>query len=250
MTGGLAAAGRVGPYFAVEVGAIGAGWRPFAELVGDPDVLAERVAAARAALAARTGLALDRLPERPVASTVFLGIAARLVSPVLAATVLTGDTPLWTVAELAWRPVDGGPWPLAVSTVRTRRGDDPARLLADHVTDVVAPLLTAFRDPYRLSPKVLWGNVASALGGAAGVLSDAVPERAEETGSLLARLLGIGPLAGTAQVVQPDPTRPRRFLVRRNCCLFYRVPGGGTCADCVLPPPAERRRHWASVLRS
>jgi ferric iron reductase protein FhuF len=27
--------------------------------------------------------------------------------------------------------------------------------------------------------------------------------------------------------------RPDRF-VRASCCLFYRIPGGGLCGDCVL----------------
>ena len=28
---------------------------------------------------------------------------------------------------------------------------------------------------------------------------------------------------------------------RRSCCLYYRVPGGGLCGDCVLGPLAARR---------
>jgi ferric iron reductase protein FhuF len=219
-----------------------------AELVRDPGVLAERVGAARVALAAGGGLGVERVPERAVASVVFLGIAARLVSPVLAATVLTDGTPLWTVEDIAWRSVDRGPWPLAVTSLRTRTGGDAAERVAGHVSDVVTPLLDAVRHRYRVSPKVLWGNVASAVGGAAGMLADAVPGRARAAGTLTARLLDIPPLAGTAEVVWPDSARPRPFLVRRNCCLFYRIPGGGTCADCVLTPPAERERHWRSVL--
>ncbi|MEC4021033.1 (2Fe-2S)-binding protein, partial [Streptomyces sp. H27-D2] len=27
-----------------------------------------------------------------------------------------------------------------------------------------------------------------------------------------------------------------RDFVRRSCCLYYRVPGGGMCGDCVLLP--------------
>ncbi|WP_250213408.1 (2Fe-2S)-binding protein [Acrocarpospora catenulata] len=38
----------------------------------------------------------------------------------------------------------------------------------------------------------------------------------------LGRLRGTGRFAG-------EP-----FFVRRSCCLYYRVPGGGTCGDCVL----------------
>jgi hypothetical protein len=84
----------------------------------------------------------------------------------------------------------------------------------------VAPLLEVFRARFRLSPQVLWGNVASALGGAAGQLgARAWPA----VGSLLTR----SPLSGMAIVAG-------RSLRRRNCCLYYRIPGGGTCGDCVL----------------
>jgi ferric iron reductase protein FhuF len=37
-----------------------------------------------------------------------------------------------------------------------------------------------------------------------------------------------GPLAGTGRRL-PDG----RF-VRRSCCLLYRLPGAGTCLDCIL----------------
>jgi ferric iron reductase protein FhuF len=106
----------------------------------------------------------------------------------------------------------------------------------------------AFGTTFRLSPQVLWGNVASALAGAAGLLAEAFPARAEAAGQLTAELLRQGPLRGTGEVVQPDPALPRRFLVRRSCCLFYRVPGGGTCGDCVLVPDDVRHQQWQAVL--
>jgi hypothetical protein len=45
-----------------------------------------------------------------------------------------------------------------------------------------------------------------------------------------------------------DAARPRRFLVRSSCCLFYRVPGSGTCGDCVLTPERARREQWPAPL--
>jgi hypothetical protein len=66
---------------------------------------------------------------------------------------------------------------------------------------------------------------------------------------VVGEMLRMAPLAGMGTLVQPVPERPRRFLVRNNCCLYYRIPGGGTCGDCVLTPPEERHRGWAAVLR-
>jgi ferric iron reductase protein FhuF len=62
---------------------------------------------------------------------------------------------------------------------------------------------------------VLAGNAASALVGTARVLGWGWPlaERA------LARGWLAGALAGSR---------------RTTCCLYYRVPGGGLCGDCVL----------------
>jgi FhuF 2Fe-2S C-terminal domain len=114
---------------------------------------------------------------------------------------------------------------------------------------------------------VLWGNVASALAGAAGMLADMYPDGqaahpgasgaagladragvAERAGVIVAQALAQPPLAGTGRLVRPDPEHARRFLVRHNCCLYYRIPGGATCGDCVLTPEPARRRHWRSVL--
>ena len=42
------------------------------------------------------------------------------------------------------------------------------------------------------------------------------------------------PLAGLGEFVE-EPSHPTGVgFARRTCCLFYRVPGGGTCGDCVL----------------
>ena len=106
----------------------------------------------------------------------------------------------------------------------------------------------AFGTQFRVSPQVLWGNVASALAGAAGMLAEGFPARAQAAGQLTAAILRQGPLRGTGELVQPDAAVARRFLVRRSCCLFYRVPGGGTCGDCVLVREEARRQQWQAVL--
>src|SRR6202167_1164099 len=110
----LAAAGGAGPYFAVEPWGEGASWRRARLLASDPAVLVGRVTHARAVIAGRAGIAAAEVTERVAASIVFLGLASRLVSPSLGAAVLGGVVPYLTLDNLWWRPVDGGPVPLAV----------------------------------------------------------------------------------------------------------------------------------------
>lgn len=257
--GALAAAAGAGPYFVIEPWAGGAGWQPLSVLVADPGVLSERVADARAVIAGRAGLAPAEVAERVAASIVFLGLVSRLVSPSLGAAVLGGVIPDLAEEDLWWRPVPGGPVPLAAVPVPGRhvgdlstgsRLDGAAALLSERcVQGVAGPAARSFGSLFRLSPQVLWGNVASALAGAAGMLAGTFPQRAEAAGRLTGRILAAGPLRGTGDFVQPDASQPRRFLVRRSCCLFYRVPGAETCGDCVLTPEHVRRQQWQAALR-
>jgi hypothetical protein len=250
----LTVAARFGPFFSWETGSDGAAWRPWPELC-EGDVAAERVAAARQALIGMFGLADDAVPVRVVASVTFLGYASRVVSPLLGAAVAGGALPAPHPAEIGWRAVPGGPLPIAYAGTRARptaEMDVPA--LAEALAEVavgglLGPLLACFRPRFALSPQVLLGNVASALAGAAGMIADQAPEHAERAAAVVARMLELPPLTGSGTLVRPEPGRARRFLVRNNCCLYYRIPGGGTCGDCVLTPDEERRRGWETVLR-
>jgi ferric iron reductase protein FhuF len=96
---------------------------------------------------------------------------------------------------------------------------------------------------------VLWGNVSSALGGAAGMIADNSPAHAARAAAIVEQALLLGSLRDTAVLVRPDPRRERWFLVRNNCCLYYRIPGAGTCGDCVLTTLGERHRGWQTVLK-
>lgn len=239
----LQAAGAIGPWFQVEPWRHGQGWRRLDELLYDPCAMYERVDAATAKLTALSGQPLDDLHPRVVGSTVFLGLAARLVAPPLAATVLSGVLPSWSLADLWWRPTESGPWPLAVSASTGIVVGDlrdahqvnraAAQLNRTVVAGVVAPLLTRTHEQFALSEQVLWGNVASALAGALATLTGAVPARAGRAADLVGQMLRDGPLAGTGDL-RPHPTQSRPSFVRRSCCLFYQVPGGGVCGDCLL----------------
>ncbi|KAA1395393.1 (2Fe-2S)-binding protein [Aeromicrobium ginsengisoli] len=229
-------AAEVGPFFVLDRWAPDAGWRPLRELT-ESDVIAGRVAAAREMLAERSRVAVAEIEERATASIVFLGLAARLVSPAFASAVLAERVPHLLLDELWWRPVVGGPWPLARSSVgESTAGELAEDLDARILQPIVAPVLDAFGRTYAVSPQVLWGNVASSLAGALTMLRAARPDRAEAATQLVGQLLDHGTLAGTGDL---DPAGPS--FVRRSCCLFYRVPGAGICGDCVLdeaPKPA------------
>lgn len=245
----------LGPFFELVPWREGGGWRPLDDLVSDPQVVAERVAAARTVMAERAGLPADRLDLRVMASVVSLGLFARLLSPAFGTVVCTGAVPALTVANLWWKPVTGGPWPMATSageppTPHTAPSPESAaaRFAEQILVGVAAPVLAVFAAQYRLSKKVLWGNVASALGGTAGMLTTARPELANRAANLAERVLAVPPLLGTGRFEHPDSGHPRRFFVRRSCCLFYRIPGGGTCGDCILVSDDVRRQQWLGTL--
>ncbi|GAB2473920.1 (2Fe-2S)-binding protein [Jatrophihabitans fulvus] len=237
----LDAASAAGGYFAVA--SSDADWRPLHELITDAGVLLERVGVARDFLVARTG---GDVELRACASINALGFTSRLVSPALATATLGGVVPRLTVDAIGWQAVPGGPVPLAIADVtgvRVATADEAADAIAGLVLEpVVRPVVSAYRDRFRLSPRTLWGNVSSALNGAAGMLSGA--RTVLDPVDVVAALLDRAPLARTGRY---EPFDGRRHFVRHNCCLFYRVPAAGRCGDCVLVPEVARHDLWRAT---
>lgn len=228
----LALAAEVGAYFVVDRWSDGDGWRPLSELAERPDVLTERVTTARTMLAGRSRVPVDQIELRATASIVFLGLASRLVSPSFACAVLADRVPDLRLERLWWKPVPGGPWPVASSgsgSVPSGAGDLADELDTRILAPIVTPVLEAFAETFALSRQVLWGNVASSLAGALTMLGTARPDRAAAGADLLGHLLETGTLRGTG-----DVDAVRGSFRRRSCCLFYRMPGAGICGDCVL----------------
>ncbi len=265
----LARAAAAGGFFAVEPGPVErltpgqAPWRPWTDLTDladGPGVIGVRIGATQTALAARVGGDPSGIEARVAASLVQLGLAARLVSVGLGAAVLAGIVPdlggagtdgaMLTGSPverggLWWQDVLGGPVPLALPRPRGRQfdSDDLDALAEEFVAAIldgpVAGLNRAVAAHTSVSAKILHGNVASALGGAVKMLGAAVPARASAARDLVARLLARDPLTGTGGFDYRAPDRlgsPRAgwTFTRTTCCLFYRVPGGGLCGDCVL----------------
>jgi hypothetical protein len=242
---------RFGPYFALDRLPAGGlppdGWAIVADLA-DPATGAfdRRVRAVRAALAAARSGPIETVDERVAVSVAQLGLCARLVAPALALAVIDARPLTLDPRGLYWRDVLGGPFPLARSDVPLARsdartppaGDAPGsggaeRFAAGTLLPVVAPIVDAVRQGYPVSEKVLWGNVASAVAGAAKMIGLAEPALAAPAWRVVDELCGgaDGPLLDTGGRVGPARFR------RRSCCLIYRLAAGGAraiCEDCVL----------------
>jgi hypothetical protein len=227
----LADVAALGPFFTVHTGPVPAdgGWRPMAELHADPEPLRARIAYVRRALDS---------DDRVAASITFQGLAALVVSAPFAAVVLHGVLPRLGARALYWREAEPGPWSLGCP--------EPA---GDAVPDVVAgadaltrqlvephlrPLIAAVRARVPISERLLWGSAASALASAKRLVAGERPAAAGRAARVAERLLSAGPLAGTGELLPPSPPDRDWSFRRRSCCLYYRVPGGGLCDDCVL----------------
>ncbi|MFN2539237.1 MAG: (2Fe-2S)-binding protein [Mycobacteriales bacterium] len=160
-------------------------------------------------IAERISGRLGGAPLRVGQSTYVLGLAARIWGATLGCVVRDGVLP--DPGALLVRDEDGAVQ-LGMSRYDGWHDVTPEELL-ERVTAVLAPVVAGFP----LSPRLMWGNVASALHAAPRVLE--LPQ---------AR-------AWAEQMLSLPPLRGEMVSGRRTtCCLFYEVPGGGLCSDCVL----------------
>jgi hypothetical protein len=210
----LAAVAGLGPFFTLGAGP---GERPLA----DPEPVRDRIGHVAAAL---------RCEERVAASLAFQGFAAQLVSAPYAAAVLHGRLPEVTSASVRWtRAADGG-WELRTDATAVVEGEALPALL----TGLLAPLLGTVRARIPVAERLLWGNAASTVAAAKRLLVVQRPAAAARAAEVAEAVLAHGPFAGAGELLPPrDPDLVWTFR-RRSCCLYYRVPGGGLCDDCVL----------------
>ncbi|HEY2578144.1 MAG TPA: (2Fe-2S)-binding protein [Streptosporangiaceae bacterium] len=217
MRAALAGSAGMGPFFILNVGGDGRGWRPAATaysggLRGPIDGTARQLGVTEA---------------RVAASTVQLGYAARLWSPVLYCALIAGLVP-----DLRQLRVDVGP-PVRLNVPEPRGWQAQAPDLAALayrmvVTEHLEPMGDGL--PVKIAAGLLWGNAASAMTAALRVLVAVRPGQAGAARGMAETLLGMGALRGTGEL-----TGPGLEFRRRSCCLYYRVPGGGLCGDCPLP---------------
>lgn len=224
-------AAALNPLFALALGPPDTvGWRPASELADQSTA---------AGLVTDVGRSLGTPPARVAASMVVLGYSARLVAPAVA--VLVRDGVLLGVApgDVWWRFTAGEGFQLRLPAPSGSRGAPLDQWSVEVIDRHLGPLVAAVRAAVPVAKGLLWGNVASSLAGALRfvALSGAAPLPAcHETGLALLRR---GPLRGSGQLsVRSGQLR----FVRRSCCLYYRLPGGGTCGDCPLRrTPLPRR---------
>lgn len=225
-----------GPFFAVAAHPPGDSplppWRPLSELAAQPGGLARRIAATRAALAARGARPVAEIEPRVAASAVHLGLVARLAAPVIGAAVLGYQADL-SLNGLWWQDTAGSPVPLSVPEPAPcplpGAGAWPGRFL----DDVIGPLTEATSQAAAVSGRVLWGNVASGINVAAGQVARSRPDLADAAWRCARALFASPPLR--AEREPPGPA-----FRRASCCLFYRLAAGAVparsavCGDCIL----------------
>lgn len=215
---------KVSPYFAVGTGRVAeSGWRPVQQLYTDTELLD--------GIVDRVQTRIGAAERRVAVSTFQLGFAARLWSIGLGAVAGHRLLPDLCSDHLLFRETDGQ-MHLHIEHPVGWRGDGLEPMLADMVLEShLAPLSAAVRRLGPISAKVLRGNAASALLGAARVFDD---KCASEAGWQLARrLCDDERLAGAIRFNDGS-------YRRTSCCLYYRTPVGGFCGECVLAAKREK----------
>lgn len=214
----LANVSEISAYFAIGTGTPRppGGWAPVSALYLDDAALAALVERVRGRIRAE-----DR---RVGVSTLFLGYCARLWSICLGAYLRHGIVVELDPARLLWQAADG-PVRLHVDRPLAWLGGED-RLASSIIDHHIVPLIAAVRRLGPVSERMLWGNAASALLGAARMLDGGRQGAARD---LALRILGDPRLAGAVEFDGDGGYR------RKSCCLYYRTPTGGLCGDCVLP---------------
>lgn len=236
--GWLAELAALGPFFTVETHRPGqvlpAPWQPLSTLLGSAEALTDRIGAVRDSLAGTAGCPASQIELRVAASVTQLGIAARLISPVLGSAVL--GVPVGIDAGQAyWVPAIGGPFQLSLAVPAA-----PGRPRAGSITEAGRPLTELLAGPIRalvemtapmVSRRVLWGNVGSAINGAAVMVSSVRPALHGRAVQASAAALSCPELAGSYR------GQPTTSFQRNSCCLIYRLTANPRyCGDCILIP--------------
>ncbi|MGA5700418.1 (2Fe-2S)-binding protein [Peterkaempfera bronchialis] len=240
---------QVFPGLRVELAAArsGNGWTRVADLVGDPAVLGELIAAEEA-----RGLAEYGEPLRPDVAASFC--LHRYAWPVC----LLFSLPWFLERRVPRLPVaavsvnrDAGRMTAAVESFACLP-DDPAaglpgaRVVADEaalraellaaVAEHLEPVLTAFRPRLRRGPRTLWGMATDELVEGLWYLGSLLGEEERAAAELSALLPGsTPPFAGGADFRHLDqgPDRaPMRTRTRVSCCLYYTVRPAEVCFSC------------------
>lgn len=226
---------ELGPFVGhdpLPVDGAAAGWRPCAEVLASGAWVEQLMEHTRLVLALGGNLAETEVEDRVAASTAHLGVLARLISPTVSLTALSGRVP--DVGAHLWLRVDHH---------RLQASLDYAGLVADGawarsddlmagplVRDLLLPFGDLVVETTGLARSIVVGNTASALRGSVTALRAVAPDVCGVAEHLVGDLLELPELSGAWEVTSTRPATWRR----RSCCLFYRLPRAGLCGDCVL----------------
>lgn len=217
---------RMGGYFALPtVGPGAVRYRQLATL----EVATQFVDATRAAIAASARVPVEAIEHRVAASSFHLAVAARLMSPIIAAALRHHVIPLLTADNVHFSTQNHTPV-FCVADVDLHAVHDldaAAREISALLPDLFEPLNRTLHRMATLSPQISTGNVVSAANGAVTVLAMTHPHIEPAGRALVGALLAGSPLADAGRM-------EREIFTRRSCCLFYKVPGAGLCGDCVI----------------
>jgi hypothetical protein len=223
----------LGPFFAVSTHRSGIRPRPpwdsLGTLVEPGEALTRRIDATRNALASRAGRPAEEIELHVAASITHLGLVARLIAPSIAAAA-TGHRLGIQPGEIWWQDTLGGPVPLSVAAAPRVVGADGPLEAQTLLDEVIAPLTAQTRGLVNVSSHVLWGNVASAINGAAAQVAARRPDLSRASWATATALFASPQLSRERQ--SPGPA-----FRRSNCCLIYRISAShprGICGDCIL----------------
>ncbi|WP_157729611.1 IucA/IucC family C-terminal-domain containing protein [Tumebacillus algifaecis] len=109
----------------------------------------------------------------------------------------------------------------------------------------LGPLIYQIASEFKLSPKVMWGNVGNFVGYLYGELCDhpVYQQAAQADKEVLFHSVGFTapPLSQTFHEVWLEEITPaRKIRVRNSCCLWNQFPGNKSCTTCPLVCNAER----------
>ncbi|MCF6385742.1 (2Fe-2S)-binding protein [Mycobacterium sp. MBM] len=217
---------RMGGYFALPPAGSDAAQYP---QLATTESVTRFVDATRTAIATSVRIPGDRVEARVAASSFHLGVAARLLSPMIAGALCHRAIPVLTADNLFFTAPDHAPV-FAVADVDMRSAPDTAsaaHTISAALAELFDPLHVSLRNVAALSAHVSTGNLASAANGAVTVLAMTRPDVEPAGRALIAALLAEAPLAGAGRI-------EHQTFTRRSCCLFYKVPGAGLCGDCVI----------------
>lgn len=246
----------LGPFFRVDAMTPGADWRPLGADLASRGALGAWIDRARERTAAAGSLHSDDVDVRALGAVLHLGVCARVLSPWIGSALR--NTPsggsrgacVPTLDQLFWQDDGTTTFPLALSPEWSARpalatpvahaasdASVAVNTSVDHFARALVDRLAIPLTSTALTPpaSIAWGNVASALHGAARTVVRVDPGQSTAVRQIADACL----TALTAARGRPltDGRIGTTSFRRRSCCQLYRLPGNSrdvVCGDCVL----------------